>query len=503
MRQTFVFGFLSFCLLTLATPAAEPPALAGRRPNIILILTDDQGYGDVAAHGNPFLKTPNMDKLYAESVRFSDYHVSPTCAPTRSTLMTGRHEFKNGVTHTILERERLTPSAITLAQVLKKCGYTSAIFGKWHLGDEDEYQPQNRGFDEAYIHGAGGIGQTYKCSCGDAPKNSYYGPTIRHNGVFEKTDDYCTDAFFKKAESWIESVKGKQPFYCHLATNAPHAPYNCPPGSEKRFVGKVPADTAQFYGMIENIDDNIGKLLAKLKDWGIAENTLLIFMTDNGSAAGWKTFNAGMRGGKGTQYLGGTRVPLYLYWPGTLSPREETKFACGWDYFPTLAELAGAKLEGPVAEQVEGRSLVPLLQNPDAPWPDRYFFSHVGRWAVGTDVAKSPEKTKYGRVAVRYGQYTLVHEPSEDKNKTPFAAPHWALYDLKADFGQQTDVAAEHPEQVKAMLAAYDQFWDSLLPKLVNENAAMAPMNPFHAAYWRQYKGPGPNNAPPPPDFDY
>src|SRR6187397_3041104 len=167
----YSIGFLILSMLGVSAIAAEP--LAGKRPNIVFILTDDQGYGDISAHGNPILKTPNLDRLHAEGLRFTDFHVSPTCSPTRSALFTGRHEFKNGVTHTIHERERLTDKATTLAQVLKSAGYATGIFGKWHLGDEDAYQPGRRGFDEVFIHGAGGIGQTYPGSGGDAPGNSY------------------------------------------------------------------------------------------------------------------------------------------------------------------------------------------------------------------------------------------------------------------------------------------------------------------------------------------
>ncbi len=199
-----------------AAQGATRKAAAATKPNFIFILTDDQGYGDLSCHGNPILKTPHLDRLHAESVRFTDFHVSPTCAPTRSALMTGRHEFKNGVTHTINERERLTPSAITLAQALKTAGYTTGIFGKWHLGDEAEYRPDRRGFDEVFIHGAGGIGQTYPGSCGDAPGNTYFDPAILHNGKFVKTRGYCTDVFFAQALQWIDAVKGKQPFYARL-----------------------------------------------------------------------------------------------------------------------------------------------------------------------------------------------------------------------------------------------------------------------------------------------
>ena len=188
--------------------------LAGRRPNIILILTDDQGYGDFSCHGNPVLKTPNLDRLHAEGRRFTDFMVSPTCSPTRTALLTGRHEFKSGVTHTIYERERLSPRATTLAQLLKGSGYRTGIFGKWHLGDERAYWPDRRGFDEMFIHGAGGIGQTYPGSCGDAPGNRYFGPAILHNGRFVRTAGYCTDVFFRQAMEWMNQVKGHAALLC-------------------------------------------------------------------------------------------------------------------------------------------------------------------------------------------------------------------------------------------------------------------------------------------------
>src|SRR5436309_375378 len=160
------------------------------RPNIVLVMPDDVGYGDFACLGNPVIRTPHIDALHARSVRFTDFHVSPTCAPTRTALMTGRHEFKSGVTHTVYERERMSLKATTLAQVLKSAGYATGIFGKWHLGDEDAYQPGRRGFDETFIHGGGGIGQTFPGSCGDAPGNLYTNPAILHNGTFEKTRGY-------------------------------------------------------------------------------------------------------------------------------------------------------------------------------------------------------------------------------------------------------------------------------------------------------------------------
>src|SRR5262245_39525307 len=288
------------CLVAISLTVGSP-AIAAPPPNIVFILTDDQGYGDLSCHGNPILKTPNIDRLYDEGVRFTDFHVSPTCSPTRSALMTGRHEFRNGVTHTILERERLTPAATTLAQVLRGAGYTTGIFGKWHLGDEPAYWPDKRGFDEMFIHGAGGIGQSYPGSCGDAPGNTYFDPVILHNGKFEKTKGYCTDVFFGQAIGWIESVKNRRPFFCYVATNAPHAPLQVRPEDERRYADKVAdPNVAKFFGMIANIDDNVGRLLAKLKEWDVERETLVIFMNDNGGTAGVPVFNAGMRGQKVT-----------------------------------------------------------------------------------------------------------------------------------------------------------------------------------------------------------
>jgi Arylsulfatase A and related enzymes len=212
---------------------------AGRqRPNIVFVLTDDQGYGDIAIHGNPIIKTPNLDRLHSQSIRFTDFHVSPTCAPTRTALMTGRHEFRSGVTHTIMERERMSLKSTTIAQVLKSAGYTTGIFGKWHLGDDEPHQPQQRGFDEVFIHGCGGIGQEYPGTCSDAPGNTYFNPVIRHNGMFERTQGYCTDVFFAQALTWIEQKKdARTPFFVYLTPNAPHAPLSCPDEYQRMYKG--------------------------------------------------------------------------------------------------------------------------------------------------------------------------------------------------------------------------------------------------------------------------
>jgi arylsulfatase A-like enzyme len=466
-----ILHILSALLLPAALHAADnlPP-----KPNIIVILTDDQGYGDLSCHGNPILKTPNIDRLHAEGVRLTEFHVSPTCSPTRSALMSGRHEFRNGVTHTILERERMSLKTTTLAQVLKTAGYTTGIFGKWHLGDEDAYQPDRRGFDEVFIHGAGGIGQSYPGSCGDAPGNSYFNPAIKHNGSFVKTTGYCTDVFFGQAMKWIESVKGKQPFFAYITPNAPHGPLLVRPEDEQRYVGKVKPSEAKFFGMIANIDDNVGHLLARLKTLGIENDTLIIFMNDNGGTGGVGIFNAGLHGSKGTPWQGGTRASSIWRWPAGLKPADVKQLTAHIDVFPTLAELAGAKTDNQIKTQVEGRSIVPLLQNPDATWTDRTLVTHVGRWAKGEP------PVKLGQCSIRNQRYSLVRTGNK-----------WSLFDLADDPGEKKDVAGDHADIVTQLSAAYDKWWDETLPHLENENAVGPPVNPFKEQYEKQLKGSG------------
>lgn len=460
------------CVLPIACfAAAELPA----RPNIILVLTDDQGYGELGCHGNTIIKTPHLDQMHKESVRFTDFHASPTCAPTRCSIMTGRHEFRSGVTHTILERERMSLKAVTIAQVLKSAGYTTGIFGKWHLGDEAPYQPDQRGFDEVFIHGCGGIGQTYAGSCGDAPGNTYFDPAILHNRVFEKTKGYCTDLFFGQALKWIgEKREGQAPFFAYITPNAPHMPHQCPEQYVKMYEGTgLDKEAMAYYGMITNIDENVGRLLAKLKEWDVEKNTLVIFMTDNGHSMG-KLYNAGMRGAKGTPYQGGTRVPSFWRWPGVLTAGADvSKLAAHVDYFPTFAELAGAKI--PDGVKLDGRSLVPLLKDPNAPWDDRCLFTHVGRWQRG----KAAE-SRFAHCAVRNSRFRLVN------NKE--------LHDIQNDPGETKNVLDQFPDAVKEMRAAYDKWWEEVLPAMENENAVGPGVNPFKELYWKQFGG-GPAEA--------
>ena len=456
------------------TPAE---ALAGKKPNIIVILTDDQGFGQLGCQGHPWLETPNIDTLCAQSTTFSAFHVSPTCSPTRSALLTGNVPFKNGVTHTGGARSRLALSAVTLPQYLKKAGYISGIFGKWHLGLEEEYQPQARGFDEVFVHGYGGIGQPM-----DVPGNQYFDPVIRHNGTFVRTRGFCTDVFFSQALGWIRENRDKR-FFAYLATNAPHGPFIAPNGKKEKFAryGFKPNQQG-FYGMIENIDDNVGRLMSCLKEWGLEENTLVIFMSDNGFVSAgtgsgsigsrdgqpMEAFHAGLKGSKKSPHEGGTKVPAFFRWKGVLKEGADIKaLSAHIDILSTLVELAG----GDVPKDIDGKSLVPLLEDPDAPWPDRNLFFHIGRWndKTGPDGSKYDKKAGF---AVRNARYRLVNNEE--------------LYDILNDPGETQNLYAQKPEVAQAMRAAYDQWWDEVRPYMVNEGSQKMGPNPYHEKYKQQ-----------------
>lgn len=439
------------------------------RPNIILVMADDVGYGDFACLGNPIIRTPSLDAFWRQSVRFTEFHVSPTCAPTRAALLTGRHEFKSGVTHTIYERERLSLKATTLAQVLKRAGYATGIFGKWHLGDEPDRWPSQRGFDEMFIHGGGGIGQSYPGSCGDAPGNTYFDPAILHNGNFERTHGYCTDIFFNQAITWIDSVRNNHPFFAYITPNAAHEPLVVDEKYSRPYEGRVPPPVAKFYGMIENIDENFGRLIAHLDESQLADNTLVIFMTDNGTATGAGIFNAGMRGRKNTPYQGGTRVPAFWRWPAGFSGgRDCSALTAHIDIFRTLAMIAGAQLSDNVEKQVEGRNLLPLLKNSTAHWPDRTLVTHLGRWPRG-----EAQSSKFAGCAIRNNRFSLINNRE--------------LYDLKHDPGESTNVIDQFPDDVKQLRSTYDDWWPSVLPCLENEDAVGPKTNPFHDLYYQQF----------------
>lgn len=481
--------------------AVEAKTLKGSRPNIILVMTDDQGMGDLACLGNPLLKTPSLDRFYEQATRFTDFHVSPTCAPTRSAIMSGRHEFRNGVTHTIEERELMALSTTTFPQLLQQAGYATGIFGKWHLGDEDAYQPYNRGFGEVLIHGAGGIGQSYEGSCGDFPpnqKNKYFDSVLLHNDTIVQTKGFCTDVFFQAALGWIKKQhEAKQPFFAYIAPNAPHGPMIAPDSYKQRWLDDGwDNNTAGRYGMIENIDDNFGLLMQKLAEWNTLENTLVIFMTDNGQSyrSGNKDgkkmplFAGGFKTGKGSPYEGGTHVPCFWYWKGRLGEGVDIPaLTAHIDLYKTFCDLAGIEIPGDI-QQIDGRTLLPLLENPKAAWPDRNLFIHVGRWDKGAD----PDDFQHGNAAVRSQNWRMVM-PKKPKDDV-------VLYDISKDPYEETDVAGQHPEVVHELRTAYDQWWKETVPLMVNEDRPYAEANPQAVRYERQMKERGvPEWNPPEP----
>ena len=405
------------------------PRKNARSPNVILVITDDQGYYDLSCHGNPHLKTPHLDWLHANSTRLENFHVDPTCAPTRSALMTGRYSSRVGVWHTIIGRHFLAADETTMADVFSKAGYATAIFGKWHLGDNYPFRPQDRGFQEVLINGGGGVGQGP-----DFWGNDYFDDTYFHNGRPQAYTGYCTDVWFGEAMKWTEANRNR-PFFCYLTTNAPHGPYNVAEEYWKPFAEKgVKENQARFYGMVKNIDDNMGRLDAHLRRLGIEENTILIFMTDNGTSAGMQ---GAMRGRKGSEYDGGHRVPLFIRWPAGLEPRGDIDHVTAHvDVLPTLIDLCG--LPAPKGVTFDGTSLGPLLRG-DAAWPDRTLFVHSQR-------IDHPQEWR--KCAVMTNRWRLVNGKE--------------LFDIQADAEQKTDLAKEHPDVVAGFRKAYEAWYQDI-----------------------------------------
>jgi len=429
---------VGFGAAAMATAQSVPAAGASsaKKPNVVLVITDDQGYGDLGCHGNPFVKTPNIDTLYAQSVRLTDFHVGPTCSPTRAALMTGRYCNRTGVWHTIMGRSLLRRDEVTMADVFAASGYRTGMFGKWHLGDNYPFRPIDRGFEDVLAHRGGGIGQGL-----DYWGNDYFDDTYYRNGKPEKFEGYCTDIWFDEAMKFIETNKDR-PFFCYVPANAAHQPFNIAeqysrPYEEQGVRGKL----ARFYGMIANIDENMGRLMRRLDSLGIADNTILIFMTDNGGepAGNSQRFSAGMRGWKGSMYDGGHRVPCFIRWPGggLEGGRDVTRLTAHIDLLPTFIEMCGLKKPDGVA--FDGASLRPLLAGDATNWTDR---------VIVTDSQRVDLPMKWRRSATMTGRWRLINGEE--------------LYDIKSDPGQRINVADERPGVVQKLRQAYEEWWDDV-----------------------------------------
>ena len=435
--------------------------------NAVLVLIDDMGYGDMSAHGNPVLETPNLDALHRESARFTNFAVSPTCGPTRAALLTGKHEFKSSVTHTTHPMSSMDLEATTIAQLFQQKGFATGIFGKWHLGRDEEYGPWFRGFDETL---------TVK---GDY-QGSHFDPTLLKNREPMPFKGYRTDILFDEAMTFIEKNRDK-PFFCYLPTYSPHSPLRVPEKYSRPYEGQEGVN-ATFSGMMANVDENIGRLIAKLKALELDSNTLVIVISDNGGTYGVDTWNAGMRGRKGSVWYGGTRA-VSLWRCGGLFPAGQRGQMTGHvDVFPTLADLFNLNVEKSLATQLDGDSLLPLLKDPKAALKEnRMQVHHRGRWDKPANWAQH----KYTHCCVRWNNYQLVRvvlcdnpkcklckkirlrdagegDPPYSRNVDHYRMPkhgEWELFDIVEDPYEQRDLARQKPEIVKKMVDHYEAWW--------------------------------------------
>jgi len=454
-------NYLLFTVFILLTSSSF--SQTENRPNVILIITDDQGYGDLGITGNPHVKTPVIDKFARESIRFNDFYVSPVCAPTRSSLMTGRYSLRTGVHDTYNGGAVMASGEITIAEMLKEAGYSTGNFGKWHLGDNFPSRPNDQGFDESLIHLSGGMGQVGDFTTWFQGDSSYFNPVLWHNGKMEKYNGYCTDIFAEQAIRFIEKNK-KVPFFCYLAFNAPHTPLQVPDKYYRQYQNTEPSkgfenddrpfpqmtesdkeDARKVYAMVSCIDENIGKLFRKLDELKIADNTVVIFMTDNGPQQ--FRYVAGMRGRKGSVFRGGVRVPFYLSYPAKYEGNKDIETTSAHiDILPTLAEICHAKL--PTDRIIDGKSLVPLLNKQPVDWADRSLFFYWTR--------RYPEL--YNNIALQKGNFKLVGQTGYNS-----AIEDFELFDIKQDPYEQKNMVADKKDIANSLKNELDRIYNELI----------------------------------------
>jgi arylsulfatase A-like enzyme len=437
------------------------------KPNVIIVLTDDQGFGELGVTGNPLIHTPRMDRLAAQGVSLVNFHVMPVCSPTRACLMTGRYNYRTGVTDTFLGRSLMHPDETTLAEMLAAGGYRTGIFGKWHLGDNYPMRAMDKGFQESLVLNGGGLAQPSDPPDPADERGAYFNATLRHNGAWVRTKGYVSDVITEAAMRFIRK-KSDQPFFVYLAFNCPHAPHQVPDKYRRHYRGEDfraaafpqnghpmaaehdPDDLARVYGMIENIDDNVGRLLAQLDELKLADNTIVVLFSDNGCQQ-HNGYNAGFQGWKGTPFEGGIHQFCFIRWPAQLKAgRQVDRIAAHIDLAPTLLDLCG--VPKPARVRFDGMSLAPLLRGQQGVWPDRVLFF---QWHRG-DV---PER--YRAFAVRSQDWKLVQSLGAGEGrwdgKTAFK-----LYDMAHDALELHDLAAENPDRVANLKARYDAWFDDV-----------------------------------------
>jgi len=412
-------------------------------PNLLIILTDDQGYGDLSLHGNPYIETPNLDRLGKEGVQFDRFYVNSVCAPTRAALLTGRYPVRAGTHSVTRNREAFRPGEVTFGNAFQQAGYRTGYFGKWHNGAQYPNIPTGKGFDEFFGFTAGHI-------------NNYFDAVLLRGTSEEKSQGYVTDVLTDEAMAFMKP-DAEAPFLCYLNYNAPHNPYQLPDSFYDPLVAEgLSPSAAGHFGMVKNIDENLGRLFDHLEKIGAWENTIIVFLTDNGAAgSAGRYYNAGMRGYKTSTHEGGSRVPFFISWPSAKwEPHVVAELAQHVDLYPTLVDLAG--IEMPEGPPLDGVSLKPLIEKSAADWTERMLFTHNG----------IDETNRYPG-AVRTPRYRLVtrikgpqagsQSVNRDETRTP-----WELYDMKEDPGEANDVAADHPELVVELSALYEDWVDDI-----------------------------------------
>jgi arylsulfatase/arylsulfatase A len=458
---------LTALLLAITALAACGRSTPPERPNAILIVTDDQGYGDLGVNGNPVIRTPHIDAMAARSARMTRFYVSPVCAPTRASLMTGRYNYRTRAIDTYIGRAMMEPEEVTLAEILRDAGYRTGIFGKWHLGDNYPMRPIDQGFEEALVHRGGGIGQPSDPPGGEG---KYTDAILFHNGEAVQTEGYCTDVYFDRALEWIEARReAGEPFFAYIPTNAPHGPFHDVPEdllAEYREVdlgnGRFPQDRghplpdeadldrrARIFAMITNVDENVGRLFERLDALDLTKDTIVMFMVDNGPNG--NRYVAGMKGWKGHVHEGGVRSPFFVHWPGRLpAGHSSDRIAAHIDVMPTVLEATGVPV--PEGLRVDGRSLLPLLAGDPTEWPDRQIVVQAHRGNV---------PVRYHHFLLRGPRYKLVH-PSGFGEEGFEGEPAFELYDMEADPLELEDLADERPEVVAELRVAYDAWFDDV-----------------------------------------
>ena len=438
-------------------------SLAQRLPNIILIITDDQGYGDFGFTGNPHISTPTIDKLAQESIEFTNFYVSPVCAPTRSSLMTGRYSLRTGIRDTYNGGAMMATDEITIAELLKEKNYATGIFGKWHLGDNFPMRPSDQGFDESLIHLSGGMGQVGDFTTYYQGDRSYFDPVLWHNNKQESYAGYCSDIFAGEAIKFIEKNKDV-PFFTYLSFNAPHTPLQVPDEYFEKYKDLDPTegfgadgkpfypmnesqkeDARKVYAMVENIDDNLKKLFSKLEELGIDDNTVVIFLTDNGPQQ--QRYVAGLRGLKGNVFQGGVRAPLLIHFPEKFSQNQQINaLTAHLDILPTIADLTGIDL--PNDRKIDGKSLLPLINGDESNFKNRSYFTYWNR--------KYPEK--YTNISIQNSGWKLVGKTDYDAEIEDFQ-----LFNLQEDPFEQTNLITKEKGKGQKLKEEMDQLYKELI----------------------------------------